>query len=104
MNDQEFSKLLNAVQAMLGEGVPTDLVIEKLGEHGPAVYTRLAEHLSIVYENVVDGSKIPEDIVDDDGTYRRMRESDKITRASIENLMAEIKRRLDQQAAEKDEQ
>jgi len=33
-----------------------------------------------------------------------MRESDKITRASIENLMAEIKRRLDQQAAEEDEQ
>jgi hypothetical protein len=88
---------LRQLDAMLAEGVPPAVLIPKIESWAEGQSDRwlfIAEHLGVVYHTVVEGSEIPEDIFDEDGAYRRMRESDKIVRSTLERLMAEVKRQM----------
>ncbi len=83
---------LRQLSALLAEGVPPDVLIPKIESWAEEQSDRwgvISEHLGVIYDNAVEGSEIPED---DDGADRRMRESDKIVRSTIERLMVEVKR------------
>jgi hypothetical protein len=86
---------LRQLDAMLAEGVPPAVLIPKIeswAEEQSDRWVVISEHLGEIYHNAVEGSEIPEEILDEDGAYRRMRESDKIIRSTIERLMVEVKR------------
>jgi len=104
-NTPAWKLFTDEILSMLSEGVPTEDIVRKINESwerdpdAPRLHFFM-EHLRVVYENVVEGSEIPEDVlaVDDDapgrepGVYRRMRDSDRIIRAGIERLEEEIRR------------
>ena len=88
---------LRQLDAMLAEGVPPAVLIPKIeswAEEQSDRWVVISEHLGVIYDNAVEGSEIPEEILgeDEDGAYRRMRDSDKIVRSTIERLMVEVTR------------
>jgi len=88
---------LRQLDAMLAEGVPPAVLIPKIeswAEEQSDRWVVISEHLGVIYHNAVEGSEIPEEILDEDedGAYRRMRDSDKIVRSTIERLMVEVTR------------
>jgi hypothetical protein len=86
---------LRQLSALLAEGVPPDVLIPKIESWAEEQSDRwgvISEHLGVIYDNAVEGSEIPEEILDEDGADRRRRESDKIVRSTIERLMVEVTR------------
>jgi hypothetical protein len=86
---------LRQLDALLAEGVPPAVLIPKIeswAEEQSDRWPVISDHLGATYHNAVEGSEIPEEILDEEGAYRRMRESDKIVRSTIERLMMEVTR------------
>jgi hypothetical protein len=81
---------LRTVFLLFEEGIPDDQLVERIRALTAEEFRVFLDHLSVYRENVADDAAIPEDIVDDEGIYARMREHGREYAQRLERLLRRL--------------